>query len=147
MVVGFTNTCAIGANHHQSCEFEHRSWRCVLDTTLCDKVFFSFGHCIVCSSLSYSFWLIFWYLQTFSSNSYRFLLEIISCCFHVIWCLIVSRVSYAYSNSKLWVRTPFMTMCTRYNIMWYSSSVTCDRIVVFFWVLQFPPTIKPFFTI
>jgi hypothetical protein len=38
MVVGFTNTCAIGANHHQSCEFEPRSWRGVLDTTLCDKV-------------------------------------------------------------------------------------------------------------
>jgi hypothetical protein len=33
---------------------------------------FSFGHWIVCSSLSYSFWLIFWYLQTFSSNSYSF---------------------------------------------------------------------------
>ena len=38
MVVGFTNTCAIGANHHQSCEIELRSWRGVLDTTLCDKV-------------------------------------------------------------------------------------------------------------
>ena len=62
---------------------------------------FSFGHCIVCSSLSYSFWLILWYLQTFSSNSYSFLLEIISCCFHVIWCLIVSRLSYTYSNLVL----------------------------------------------
>ena len=38
MVVGFTNTCAIGVNHHQSCEIELRSWRGVLDTTLCDKV-------------------------------------------------------------------------------------------------------------
>jgi hypothetical protein len=38
MVVGFTNTCAICANHHQSCEFEPRSWWGVLDTTLCDKV-------------------------------------------------------------------------------------------------------------
>ena len=38
MVVGFTTTCAISANHHKSCEFEHRSWRGVLDTTLCDKV-------------------------------------------------------------------------------------------------------------
>ena len=34
----FTTTCVIGAYHHKSCEFEHRLWRGVLDTTLCDKV-------------------------------------------------------------------------------------------------------------
>ena len=28
----------ISAHHHYSCEFESRSWRGVLDTTLCDKV-------------------------------------------------------------------------------------------------------------
>jgi len=33
MVVGFTTTCAI-----KSCEFESRSWRGVLNTTLCDEV-------------------------------------------------------------------------------------------------------------
>ena len=40
MVVGFITTCtyAISAYRHQSCEFEPRSWRNVLDTTLCDKV-------------------------------------------------------------------------------------------------------------
>jgi len=38
MVVGFTTTCAIIASHHQRCEFESRSWRCVPDTTLCDRV-------------------------------------------------------------------------------------------------------------
>ena len=38
MVVGFTTACVISAYHHKSCEFEHRSWRYVLDTTLCDKV-------------------------------------------------------------------------------------------------------------
>ena len=38
MVVGFTTTCSIRAYHHSSCEFEPRSWRGVLDTTLCDKV-------------------------------------------------------------------------------------------------------------
>ena len=26
MVVGFTTTCAISAYHHESCEFESRSW-------------------------------------------------------------------------------------------------------------------------
>jgi len=38
MVVGFTTTSAISAYHHYTCEFEPRSWRDVLDTTLCDKV-------------------------------------------------------------------------------------------------------------
>ena len=38
MVIGFTTTCAIGAYHHQSCKFEPRSWRGVLDTTSYDKV-------------------------------------------------------------------------------------------------------------
>ena len=37
MVVVFTATCAISVYHPQSCEFEPRSWRGVLDTTLCDK--------------------------------------------------------------------------------------------------------------
>ena len=36
-VVGFTNTCAINVYDHQNCEFEPRSWRGVLDKTLCDK--------------------------------------------------------------------------------------------------------------
>ena len=38
MVVGFTTTSTISAYYHKSCEFEPRSWRDVLDTTLCDKV-------------------------------------------------------------------------------------------------------------
>ena len=41
MVVGFTTTYAISANHHQRCEFESRPWRSVTDTTLCDKKFVS----------------------------------------------------------------------------------------------------------
>ena len=39
MVVGFTTISSISAYHHKGCEFEPRSWRGVLDTTLCDKVF------------------------------------------------------------------------------------------------------------
>ena len=38
VVVGFTTTCAISAYHHYSCDFEPRSWRGVLDATLCDQV-------------------------------------------------------------------------------------------------------------
>ena len=39
MVVAFTTTYAISAYNHKSCEVESgRSWRGVLNTTLCDKV-------------------------------------------------------------------------------------------------------------
>jgi hypothetical protein len=37
-VVVFITTYAMSAYHHYSGEFEPRSWRGVLDTTLCDKV-------------------------------------------------------------------------------------------------------------
>ena len=38
MIVEITTTCAISAYHHYRCDFQSRSWRGVLDTTLCDKV-------------------------------------------------------------------------------------------------------------
>jgi hypothetical protein len=38
MIVGFTTTYAIGAYLHTGKEFESRSLRDVLNTTLCDKV-------------------------------------------------------------------------------------------------------------
>ena len=41
------------------------------------------------------------------------------------------------SALNLWVRIPLMTVCTRYNIMWYSVSVTCYRSVVFSWYSGF----------
>ena len=38
MVVGFTTTCAISVSYyHWSCESEPRSWRGVINTTLCDR--------------------------------------------------------------------------------------------------------------
>jgi hypothetical protein len=46
------------------------------------------------------------------------------------------------SPLTLWVRNLFMARCPRYNIMWQSLSVTCDRMMVFFWVLRFPLPIK-----
>ena len=39
MVVGFTTTSGISANHHLRWEFESHSWRGVLNTTLCDQVY------------------------------------------------------------------------------------------------------------
>jgi len=38
MVIEFTTTYALRAYHHMSCEFESRSLRGALNTTLCDKV-------------------------------------------------------------------------------------------------------------
>ena len=38
MVAEFITTSAISAYHHQSCEFESRLWRGLLDKTLCHKV-------------------------------------------------------------------------------------------------------------
>jgi hypothetical protein len=39
MVVGYTTTYAISAYHHKSCKFQPHSWRGVLDTRLCDKIY------------------------------------------------------------------------------------------------------------
>ena len=36
IVVRFTTTSAVSVYHHLRCKFESRSWRDVLDTTLCD---------------------------------------------------------------------------------------------------------------
>ena len=38
VVISFTNTRAISAYHHYSCDFEPRSLRGVLDTTLYDEM-------------------------------------------------------------------------------------------------------------
>jgi hypothetical protein len=34
---------------------------------------FSFGHCVICSSSIYIFWLPLWYLQTLPINSYHYI--------------------------------------------------------------------------
>ena len=38
MVVGLKTTCAISSYHQINYDLESRSWRGVLDITLCDKV-------------------------------------------------------------------------------------------------------------
>jgi hypothetical protein len=35
------------------------------------------------------------------------------------------------SPLQLWFRNQFVARCTRYNIMWYNVSATCNRSVVF----------------
>ena len=48
----------------------------------------------------------------------------------------------AFCKLALLVPILLVERCTRYNIMWYSLSVTCGRSVVFHRVLRFPPPIK-----
>ena len=61
-VVGFTTTCVISTYQHWSYEFKPRSWRGVLDTTLCDKVChwlttgWCFSLCTVVSSTNKTDW-------------------------------------------------------------------------------------------
>ena len=41
------------------------------------------------------------------------------------------------SALQLWVQNPLMVRCTRYNIMWWSLSLTCDRSVAFYGYFYF----------
>jgi len=52
MVVEFTMTYASNAYHSKRCESESRSWRGVLDTTLCEKFVSDFRE--VCGFLRFS---------------------------------------------------------------------------------------------
>ena len=67
----------------------------------------------------------------------------------ILWLVLSSKIyifilpcNLSLSPLKLGVRIPLMARCTRYNIMWYSLSVTCDRSANFLRVLRFPPPIK-----
>ena len=57
--------------------------------------------------------------------------------YHIMWSWSHGSWIYYYLNNqclsplKFWIRTPLMARCTRYNIMWWSLSVTCDSSVVF----------------
>jgi hypothetical protein len=47
--------------------------------------------------------------------------------------LLSTNIAYQeYTPLKIWLRIPLMARCTRYNITWYSLSVTCGRSVVFY---------------
>jgi len=53
LIVCFKTTYVISVYHHLRCEFESSSWRGVLDTTLCDKVYsLTCGRSVVFSGYS-----------------------------------------------------------------------------------------------
>ena len=43
------------------------------------------------------------------------------------WYTFWNATDQCLSRLKLWVLIPLMASCTRYSIMWFSLSVTCDR--------------------
>ena len=49
---------------------------------------------------------------------------------------------YVWKTIKLWVRTPFLARCTRYDIIWLRLLVTWDESVCFLMVLWFPLPIR-----
>ena len=67
----------------------------------------------------------YWWLQ----NYYMYYGPLWSCDRMIVW--FTTICNQCLSPLKLWVRSPFMSRCTRYTIMWYSLSVTCYRSVIF----------------
>jgi hypothetical protein len=59
----------------------HVTWSLVLYVCFVDRCLsfctFSFGHCVVCSSSIYSFWLPVWYLQTLLVSFHLFLCDLV----------------------------------------------------------------------
>ena len=47
---------------------------------------------------------------------------------YIPWWTFWNAKDQCLSWLKLWVLIPFMASCTRYTIMWFSLSVTCDRV-------------------
>ena len=79
------------------------------------------------------FQCITWWRHVIEQN---YIIHVLDCWFHSVqgpW----TYGSWIYdylcnqciSPLKLWIRTPFMAMCTRINIMWYNLSVTCNSLV------------------
>jgi hypothetical protein len=61
---------------------------CIVDRCLSFCTFFSFGHCVVCSSLIYGFWSSLWYLQTlfiFVCSLCDFIYLFVPFCLLLIW--------------------------------------------------------------
>jgi hypothetical protein len=110
---------------------------------------FSFGHCVVCSSSIYGFWLPLWYLQTLLNKRFY-----VCNCFVFKWSaiyrekkklfmtyhtvmLLIMGPSWSYGSSiydylcyqcisplKLGVGIPLMARCTRYHFMLHAITLT-----------------------
>ena len=84
MVVGFTAPYAISAYHHWICEFESRSWRGILDTTLCNQV----CQCLVVG---------WWFSPVSSTNK--------TDCHYINWNIVESGVKHHKPNPWLnWIK-------------------------------------------
>ena len=102
MVVGFITTCAISVNRHYSWQFESRSWRGVLDTTLCDSLLvtcdrpvgFS-GYSVSSTNRSDSHYIIEMLLKV-ALNIITLTLVIIWTCLQLYDLMLISKLWYLY---------------------------------------------------
>ena len=102
---------------------------------------FSFGHCVVCSSSIYGFWLPLWYLQTLLVLLYFFFWPLCCLFFFDIRFLITPLVS---SNSFSWIAHKVILhiqlLCYQKKKSLIITSQSCVRLV-FPWgmrIIKFP---------
>ena len=105
MVVGFTTICTISAYHHKSCEFESRSWRDVLDTTLNEKV---------CQWLKTGRWFspgapISFTKKTDRHDITAILLKVGLCCLHIyLYLEVIGQATFSLTFILIVLSLPFL---------------------------------------
>jgi hypothetical protein len=97
-------------------------------------VFFSFGHCVICSSLIYGFWLPLWYLLVivlsvlwFTGSDYPFGIFWSLCClFFDLHVLITPLVSFGHCVVcslvyRFWLPIWYLLVIVL-SVLWFTSS-------------------------
>jgi hypothetical protein len=99
---------------------------------------FTFGHCVVCPSLIYSFWLPLWYLLTivlyvllwFTASDYTFGIFWSLCCmsFFDLQLLITPLVSFGHCVvypsliDSFWLPLWYLLAIVLYVLLWFTAS-------------------------
>ena len=97
-------------------------------------VFFSFGHCVICSSLIYGFWLPLWYLLVivlsvlwFTGSDYPFGIFWSLCClFYDLQVLITHLVSFGHCVVcsmiyRFWLPIWYLLVIVL-SVLWFTGS-------------------------
>ena len=115
-----------------------------LSIVVCPFVFFSLGHCVVCSSSIYGFWLPLWYLQTLLPNKNKIcivvtevtisLLPSSSVHFHLGWVLLLRtklpREIFWWTDNLLQVHVSLHLEEVQYSFcLWYLIKSQTNSIV------------------
>ena len=116
---------------------------------------FSFGHCVVCSSSIYGFWLPLWYLQTLLRLFHFHLVETLMTSFRALKNRsVLTGPSWSWSHGSwiyIYLCNQFLSTLKFEPRSWRCVLYTtvCDQVYQwlatgrwFFRVLRFPPPIK-----